>query len=50
MRQRKIKQLAANGAKVSVDSKNKQARQVIASAGKLRIQVNKGVDRGKTTN
>ena len=47
MRQSKVKKLAASGAKVSVDNKNKQARQVVASAGKLRVQVNKGADRGK---
>jgi len=50
MKQSKIKKLAANGNSVSVDSKNPQQRQVIATAGKLRIQVNKGADRGKANN
>ena len=50
MRQRKVKELSAKGAKVSVDNKNTQQRQVIATAGKLRIQVGRGADRGKTNN
>jgi len=50
MKQSKIKKLAAKGSAVSVDTKNPQARQVIATAGKLRIQVGKGAERGKTNN
>lgn len=50
MKQQKVKQLSAKGAQVSVDNKNTQQRQVIATAGKLRIQVNKGADRGKANN
>ena len=50
MKQSTVKALSAKGAKVSVDNKNSQQRQVIATAGKLRIQVNKGADRGKTSN
>jgi len=50
MKQSKVKQLAAKGATVSVDNKNPQPRQVIATAGKLRIQVGKGAERGKTNN
>ena len=50
MKQSKVKKLSANGSSVSVDNKNTQARQVVAAAGKLRIQVNKGADRGKTNN
>ena len=50
MKQSKVKELAAKGNTVSVDNKNPQQRQVIATAGKLRIQVNKGADRGKANN
>lgn len=50
MKQSKVKKLSANGSSVSVDNKNPQARQVVAAAGKLRIQVNKGADRGKANN
>ena len=50
MKQSKVKELSSKGATVSVDNKNPQRRQVIATAGKLRIQVNKGAERGKTTN
>jgi hypothetical protein len=50
MKQSKVKELAAKGVAVSVDNKNPQPRQVIATAGKLRVQVNKGADRGKTNN
>ena len=50
MKQSKVKQLAAKGATVSVDNKNPQQRQVVATAGKLRVQVNKGADRGKANN
>ena len=50
MKQSKVKELSAKGAKVGVDNKNTQQRQVIATAGKLRIQVNKGAERGKANN
>ena len=50
MKQSKVKKLSANGNSVSVDNKNPQKRQVIAAAGKLRVQVNKGADRGKANN
>ena len=50
MKQSRVKALSAKGAQVSVDNKNPQQRQVIATAGKLRIQVNKGADRGKANN
>lgn len=50
MKQSRVKELSAKGATVSVDNKNKQQRQVIATAGKLRVQVNKGADRGKANN
>lgn len=50
MKQSTVKKLSARGATVKVDNKNSQARQVIAAAGKLRVQVNKGADRGKTNN
>ena len=49
MDQKRVKELETQGAKVSVDNKNPQGRQVIATAGKLRIQVNKGAERGKTS-
>lgn len=42
--------LVKNGTKAAVDTKNKQPRRVIATAGKLRIQVGRGADRGKTIN
>ena len=42
--------LVKDGAKAAVDTKNTQPRRVIAAAGKLRIQVGKGADRGKTNN
>jgi hypothetical protein len=50
MKQSKVKELSAKGARVSVDNKNPQQRQVIATAGKLRVQVKKGADRGKANN
>jgi len=50
MKQSDVKKLIAKGASVSVDNKNPQQRQVIATAGKLRVQVNKGAERGKTNN
>lgn len=50
MDQRDIKKLVSKGAKVSLDTKNPQTRQVVATAGKLRIQVAKGDPNGKTNN
>ena len=51
MKNSQIKKLAASGATVSVDNKNPQARQVVATAGKLRIQVGKGKpSHGKANN
>ena len=44
-----VDRLIKAGVKVSNDNKNPQQRQVIATAGKLRIQVSKGADRGKTS-
>ena len=43
-----IDKLIKDGVKVSNDTRNPQARQVVHTAGKLRIQVNKGADRGQT--
>jgi len=45
-----VDKLIKAGVKASNDTKNPQQRQVIATAGKLRIQVNKGAERGKTNN
>jgi hypothetical protein len=51
MQQAKIKNLIKDGAKVVIDSKNPQRRQVITTAGKIRLQVNKGNPaNGKTNN
>ena len=50
MDKNKVNKLIKAGVKASNDTKNLQQRQVIATAGKLRIQVNKGVDRGKANN
>ena len=43
-----VDKLIKAGAKASNDTKNPQARQVVVTAGKIRIQVNKGADRGQT--
>jgi len=48
MDKKAVDKLIKAGAKTSVDQKNPQGRQVVATAGKLRIQVNKGADRGQT--
>jgi hypothetical protein len=48
MDKKAVDKLIEAGAKTSVDQKNPQQRQVVAAAGKLRIQVNKGADRGQT--
>ena len=50
MRQKQIQDLKDSGTAVqSVDNKNnKQERQVVVTAGKIRIQVSKGADRGQT--
>lgn len=46
-----VKRLIKKGAVASTDQKNPQQRQVIAAAGKLRIQVGKGNPaNGKTNN
>ncbi len=37
-----VNTLVQQGAKASTDTKNPQQRQVVAAAGKLRIQVGKG--------
>jgi len=37
-----LKQLVQEGAPLSQDRKNKQKREVIVTAGKIRIQVDKG--------
>ena len=50
MDKNKVNKLIKAGAKASNDTKNPQQRQVIATAGKLRIQVNKGANRGKANN
>lgn len=42
--------LVKGGAKTSTDTNNRQERRVIAANGILRIQVAKGVNRGKATN
>ena len=50
MDKNKVNKLIKSGVKASNDTKNPQQRQVIATAGKLRVQVNKGADRGQTNN
>lgn len=46
-----VKDLVQQGARSSTDTKNPQQRQVVAAAGKLRIQVGKGKPtHGKTNN
>ena len=50
MDKKSVDKLIKAGVKASNDIKNPQQRQVIATAGKLRIQVNKGADRGKANN
>tara|TARA_B110000503_G_scaffold132025_1_gene207493 strand:- start:1357 stop:1509 length:153 start_codon:yes stop_codon:yes gene_type:complete len=50
MDKKSVDKLIKAGTKASNDTKNPQQRQVIATAGKLRIQVNKGADRGKASN
>lgn len=50
MDKKSVNKLIKAGANVSNDTKNPQKRQVIAAAGKLRVQVNKGADRGKANN
>jgi hypothetical protein len=48
MDKKSVDKLIKSGVKVSNDTKNPQQRQVVATAGKLRIQVGRGADRGKT--
>lgn len=50
MDKKSVDKLIKSGVKASNDTKNPQARQVVHTAGKLRIQVNKGADRGKANN
>ena len=50
MDKRTVNKLIKAGVKASNDTKNPQQRQVVATAGKLRVQVGKGADRGKTNN
>jgi hypothetical protein len=50
MDKKAVTKLIKTGVKASNDNKNTQQRQVIATAGKLRIQVNKGAERGKANN
>jgi phosphate starvation-inducible protein PhoH len=51
MNKQQVNKLIKNGAKAQTDKKNPQQRQVVAAAGKLRIQVGKGdTGRGKTSN
>lgn len=50
MDKKAVNKLIKAGVKASTDTKNPQQRQVIAAAGKLRIQVGKGAERGKTNN
>jgi hypothetical protein len=50
MDKKAVNKLIKSGVKASNDTKNPQQRQVIATAGKLRVQVNKGADRGKANN
>ena len=50
MDKKSVNKLIKSGVKASNDTKNPQGRQVIHTAGKLRIQVNKGADRGRTNN
>jgi len=49
MDKNKVNKLIKAGAKTSVDNKNTQPRQVIASTGKLRIQVGNPLN-GKANN
>jgi hypothetical protein len=46
MENKNVDRLVKNGAKASVDNKNPQPRRVIATAGKLRVQL--GAPNGKT--
>ena len=50
MDKKSVDKLIKSGVKASNDTKNPQGRQVVATAGKLRIQVNKGAERGKANN
>ena len=50
MDKKAVDKLIKAGVKASNDTKNPQGRQVVATACKLRIQVNKGADRGKANN
>ena len=50
MDKKSVNKLIKAGVKASNDNKNPQQRQVVATAGKLRVQVSKGAERGKTNN
>lgn len=51
MNKNAVNKLIQNGARAVIDTKNPQQRQVVATAGKLRIQVGKGKPtHGKTNN
>lgn len=51
MKKAAVDKLIQQGARASTDTKNPQQRQVVAAAGKLRIQVGKGKPtHGKTNN
>lgn len=51
MKKAAVDKLIQQGARSSTDTKNPQQRQVVAAAGKLRIQVGKGKPtHGKTNN
>jgi len=50
MDKKAVDKLIKSGVKASTDTKNPQGRQVVHTAGKLRIQVNKGAERGKANN
>lgn len=48
MENKNVDKLIKKGAKASVDNKNPQPRRVVATAGKLRVQL--GAPNGKTNN
>lgn len=51
MNKNSVNKLIQNGARAVTDNKNPQQRQVVAAAGKLRVQVGKGKPtHGKTNN
>ena len=50
MEKNKVDKLVKDGVKAGTDQKNTQERQVIAHAGKLRVQVGMGKPNGKANN